>query len=168
MVRRFSHQEWNIYKDLRLSALTDSPDAFGRTLAEELDRSDTEWSNRLSSCSESNWDLPLVAEVDNKPIGLVWGRIEINNHAVANLYQMWVASSHRRIGIGQMLLEKVIAWARAKDATYLDLSVTFGDSPAMRLYTRTGFMPVGEPQLFRQDSELLGQAMRLKLKRSAS
>jgi ribosomal protein S18 acetylase RimI-like enzyme len=95
-------------------------------------------------------------------------RIEINNHAVANLYQMWVAPSHRRIGIGQMLLEKVIAWARAKDATYLDLSVTFDDSPAMRLYTRTGFMPVGEPQLFRQDSELLGQAMRLKLKRSAS
>jgi GNAT superfamily N-acetyltransferase len=62
-----------------------------------------------------------------------------------------------------MLLEAVIAWARAKNARYLDLGVTLGNSPAMRLYTRIGFEPVGAPQPFRPGSELLGQPMRLKL-----
>ena len=162
-IRTFAPHEWGTYRDLRLRALADSPDAFGRTLAEEQDRSDAEWSNRLATGANSSWSHPLVAEVDGKPIGLAWGRIEESKPDVANLYQMWVAPSHRRLGVGQMLLEAVIAWARARSASCLDLGVTCGDSPAMRLYVRAGFEPVGEPQRFRPGSELLGQPMRLKL-----
>lgn len=167
-IRKLTVQEWNTYKNLRLRALADSPDAFGRTLAEERERSNAEWSSRLASGADSSWDLPLVAEVDREPIGLAWGRIDKTNPEVANLYQMWVAPSHRRLGVGLMLLETVIAWAKAKNAYYLDLGVTFNDSPAMRLYTRAGFEPVGEPQPFRQGSELLGQPMRLKLRGSTA
>jgi GNAT superfamily N-acetyltransferase len=162
-IRTFAPHEWGIYKDLRLRALADSPDAFGRTLTEEQDRSDAEWSNRLATGADSSWNLPLVAEVDGKPIGLAWGRIDESTPDVANLYQMWVAPSHRRLGAGQMLLEAVIAWARARNACYLDLGVTWADSPATRLYARAGFEPVGKPRRFRPGSELLGQPMRLKL-----
>ncbi|MDQ3397806.1 MAG: GNAT family N-acetyltransferase [Deinococcota bacterium] len=109
-----------------------------------------------------------MAEVDGEPIGLAWGRIEESNPEVANLYQMWVAPSHRRLGAGQMLLEAVIAWAKARDACYLDLGVTCGDSLARRLYARAGFEPVGEPQPLRLGSELMGQPMRLKLRSSAA
>jgi GNAT superfamily N-acetyltransferase len=162
-IRRFAPHEWATYKDLRLRALADSPEAFGRTLAEEQDRSDADWSNRLGTGANSNWDLPLVAEVNGKPVGLAWGRIGESNPDVANLYQMWVAPSHRRLGTGKMLLDAVIAWARAKNASYLDLGVTYRDSPAMRLYRRAGFEPVGQPQAFRPGSGLSGQMMRLKL-----
>ena len=161
-IRTFAHHEWAIYKDLRLRALADSPDAFGSTLAKEQSRSDAEWANRLAT-GVNSWDLPLMAEVDGEPIGLAWGRIEKPTPDVANLYQMWVAPSHRCLGAGRMLLEAVIAWARAKNASYLELGVTCGDSPARRLYTRAGFEPVGQPQLFRPGSELMGQMMRLKL-----
>ena len=104
-----------------------------------------------------------MAEVDNEPIGLAWGRIDRSNPDVANLYQMWVAPSHRRLGIGQMLVEAVIAWAKAKNAYYLDLGITFSNRPAMRLYTRAGFEPKGDPRPFRQGSKLLGQRLRIKL-----
>jgi GNAT superfamily N-acetyltransferase len=167
-VRTFAPQEWRTYKELRLRALVDSPDAFGKTLAEEQDRSDDEWSGRLTSSADSGWDFPLVAEVDGEQIGLAWGHINKSNPDVASLYQMWVASSHRYLGAGQMLLEAVIAWARAKNARYLDLGVTCGDSPAMRLYTRAGFESVGQPQPFRPGSKLSGQPMRLKLKSDAA
>ena len=160
--------EWATYRDLRLRALADSPEAFSRTLAEEQDRSDAAWSNRLASSAESSWDLPVVAEAGNEPIGLAWGRIDKPHPDVANLYQMWVAPNHRRLGAGQMLLDAVIAWARAKNAIYLDLGVTCGDSPAMRLYTRAGFEPVGQLVPFRPGSELLGQPMRLDLRSSAA
>lgn len=167
-IRRFSAQEWRVYKYLRLQALADSPDAFGRTLAEEQERSDAEWTTRLAAGADSSWDLPLLAEVDKEPVGLAWGRIEKSNPSVANLYQMWVAPGYRRLGVGQMLLDAVIDWARTANASYLNLGVTFGDNPAMRLYKRTGFEPVGEPQAFRQGSGLLGQQMRLKLKIGAA
>jgi ribosomal protein S18 acetylase RimI-like enzyme len=162
-IRTFAPQEWEIYKDLRLRALADSPDAFGRTLAEEQARSDAGWSNRLSSGANSSWDLPLVAEVDGEPVGLAWGRIEDSRPDVAYLFQMWVAPAYRRLGTGRMLLETVIAWAQAHRARYVDLGVTLSNSPALRLYQRAGFEPAGEPQPLRPGSELLGLPMRLTL-----
>src|SRR5512139_3886097 len=111
-IRTLAHHEWAIYKDLRLRALADSPDAFGSLLAREQNRSDAEWASRLAAGANS-WDLPLLAEVDAEPIGLAWGRIEKSNPDVADLYQMRVAPSYRRLGAGRMLLDAVIAWARA-------------------------------------------------------
>lgn len=164
VIRSFASHEWNTYKKLRLGALADSPDAFGGTLDQEKDRSDSEWSNRLASGVASRLDLPLVAEVGREPIGLAWGRIEISSLDVAHLYQMWVAPDHRTMGAGQMLLKAVIAWARATNASYLALVVTCGNGPAMRLYARAGFRPVGEPEPLRLGSELLAQPMRLALR----
>jgi GNAT superfamily N-acetyltransferase len=163
-IRTFAPKEWGTYKDLRLRALADSPAAFGSTLAQEADRPDTEWSSRLASGIESRLDLPLLAELGSEPIGLAWGRIESSNLDVANLYQMWVAPNYRGLGAGQMLLEVVIAWARAAKLCYLALGVTCGDSPAMRLYVRSGFRPRGEPEALRPGSELLMQPMRLALR----
>jgi GNAT superfamily N-acetyltransferase len=162
-IRSFAAHEWATYKRLRLHALADSPDAFGRTLAEEQDRPDELWSSRLAAGAGSEWDLPLLAEVDGLPAGLAWGRIESSNPELANLYQMWVAPEYRGLGAGRMLLEAVIAWARAKGARHLELGVTLRDSPAMRLYTRAGFELAGEPEPIRPGAELLATPMRLEL-----
>jgi len=163
-VRALTADEWRVYRELRLRALADSPDAFGSTLAKEEGRQDAEWSRRLVSGADGRWNLPLVAEVRGEPIGLAWGRIETSDPDVAALYQMWVAPSHRGLGAGQMLVEAVIGWAKARNAAYLDLGVTWRDSPARRLYERAGFKPMGEPQPLRPGSQLLGQPMRLVLR----
>ena len=162
-VRIFSGAEWRVYRDLRLRALTDSPDAFGSTLAEEAARPDAEWSRRLASDADSLTNLALVAEMQGEPIGLAWGRIDPSNPNVAVLYQMWVAPSRRGVGAGQMLLEAVIAWATLRKASFLHLGVTCGNSPARRFYERAGFQPIGEPQPLRPESKLLAQSMRLTL-----
>ena len=166
-IRVFEAKEWNVYKNLRLSALADSPDAFGSTLAKETIRPDDEWSSRLALGVNSSQDLPVLAEIDRQPIGLAWGRIDESNPDVANLYQVWVTPRHRRLRTGKMLLDAVISWASAKQARYLDLDVTCGDTPAVHLYTCAGFEPVGQPQPIRPGTEQLSQRMRLKLKQGA-
>jgi len=163
-IRLFASNEWRTYKDLRLRALADSPDAFSSTLAAEQNRPEVDWSNRLASGAGSGKDLPLVVEADGEPVGLAWGRIDRDDPDLAYLYQMWVAPDYRGLGAGQILLEAVIAWAKTKDVRYLDLGVTFRDSPAMRLYQRFSFVPVGQPEPLRPGSDLLGQSMRLQLK----
>ncbi|MFO7539732.1 MAG: GNAT family N-acetyltransferase [Chloroflexota bacterium] len=155
-IRKFAAHEWPTYKNIRLRALADSPDAFGRTLAEAQEYADDYWSGRLSSGANSGRDLPLVAECDDEPIGLTWGRIEASRPEVANLYQVWVDPDYRQHGVGQLLLERVITWARAENARYLDLGVTFADSPAMRFYRRNGFEPLAKPGPLRPGSPLLG------------
>ena len=167
-IRTLAEHEWAIYKELRLAALAESPDAFGSSLAKEVQRSDAEWAARLASGVNSSLDFPIVAEVESQPIGLAWGRIEKSDPAVANLYQAWVHPNYRRLGVGKLLLEAVITWAISKQTHWLELGVTCGDSPAMRLYTRAGFEPVGQPQPIRPGAQLLGQHMRLKLTGSAA
>ena len=85
MIRTLSSREWPAYKKLRLQSLADSSDAFGSTLAKDQCYSDDTWSSRLAP-NQNSWDLPLVAEVDGKLVGLAWGRIEKTNPALANLY----------------------------------------------------------------------------------
>jgi len=162
-IRRFSSAEWRAYRELRLAALTDSPDAFGSTLEREGASSDDQWAARLASGVASATDLPLVAEVDGRPVGLAWGRIEAAAPDTADLFQMWVSPAHRGIGAGRLLVDAVIRWARSQRATQLVLGVTCGDTPAVRLYARAGFVPDGDPGPIRPGASVLAQPMRLVL-----
>jgi GNAT superfamily N-acetyltransferase len=163
-VRALTPQEWPAYRDTRLRSLAESPAAFGRTLAEEQARSDREWAERLRSGCESGTDLPLIAELESRPVGLAWGRFPnpADRHD-AYLFQMWVDPAVRGRGVGRRLLAAVIDWARASGAHRLNLGVTC-DTPAMRLYARAGFESVGERSPVRPGSPLMGQRMQLPLR----
>ncbi|MQA92201.1 MAG: GNAT family N-acetyltransferase [Gemmatimonas sp.] len=162
-IRRLAADEWCGYREIRLRALTDSPDAFGSTLAVERVRPDAHWSERLSTGVASDWNYPLVAVVAGELVGVVWGRIDPDIPQTAHIYQMWVEPRCRGMGIGSMLLREVVAWARKAGAKRAVLSVTCGDTPARRLYDRVGFAPVDDPKPIRAGSALLSQTMTLTL-----
>jgi RimJ/RimL family protein N-acetyltransferase len=54
-----------------------------------------------------------------------------------------VAASHRRRGIGRLLLDTAVAWARGSDIRKLELHVFPWNGPAIRLYERFGFVREG-------------------------
>jgi GNAT superfamily N-acetyltransferase len=80
------------------------------------------------------------------------------------LYQMWVDPTARRSGIGRMLLDAAIAWATGANARFLRLSVTWGDTPAARLYAASGFRPRGDPEPIRPGATLMVQPLQLELR----
>lgn len=162
-IRRFDATEWQVYRRLRLTALADAPDAFGSTLAAEQGRPDAHWEERLCSGVGSANDLPLLALADDEPAGLVWGKIDAADPSTAHVYQMWVTPTHRRLGVGAALLERLVEWARNRGASEVVLSVTCGDSPARRLYERARFEPRGEMTLLRPGSMVMVQEMRLHI-----
>jgi ribosomal protein S18 acetylase RimI-like enzyme len=165
-IRRFAPDEWRLYRDLRLRALAESPDAFGSTLERERERADADWAERLDAGARSAAEAPLVAERGGEAVGLAWARLEDGAPGVAHLYQVWVAPEHRGHGAARGLLAEAVAWARAAGAHTLALDVTCGDTPAMRLYTRAGCQPAGEPQPLRPGSALRVQPLRLPLTES--
>lgn len=169
VVRKFAPAEWPLYRMLRLSALEESPDAFGSTLAHERVRADDDWAERLSRGVSSARELPLVAEFNNEPGGLAWVWLESDGPgAVAHLYQMWVAPAKRRLGVGRALLDAAIAWARSVGAPALVLDVTIGNSAALELYEGAGFVATGSEKPLRPGSELQSRAMRLSLESAFS
>lgn len=164
VIRPFLADEWPRYRDLRLHALEESPDAFGSTFALECVRTDDEWADRLTRAATSPGDLPLVAECDGEPAGLAWVRIEEATPELAHLYQMWVSPAHRRRGVGRALLDTAAAWARAMGAHELELDVTCTNEGALRLYEGGGFVLYGESRPLRPGATLRAQAMRRRLR----
>jgi len=59
---------------------------------------------------------------------------------------MWVAPVARGTGLGRVLVEEVVKWARHIGRDVVDLHVTIGNTPAENLYRRMGFVPTPDTQ----------------------
>lgn len=162
VIRRIESSEWRTYREIRLHALKDSPDAFGSTYAGSIEYSDEAWQARLEDATAEQ-DYPVFALVEERIVGLAWARIEPAARDVVHLYQMWVDPLARGKGVGRSLVDAALDWARARRTSKMVLEVTCGDRPARRLYDAVGFRPVGEPKPLRADSDLLEQTMELQL-----
>lgn len=162
-VRTIGPDEWPAYRELRLRALLDSPDAFGSSHALESARPDALWAERLAGAATSGRDLPLFAHDGGTLVGLAWCKVDAADPRVADLFQMWVAPEARGRGTGAALLDACIRFSRARRVQRLRLGVTDTDSPAMRLYRRAGFVPDGEPLPLRDGSPLLARLLVLEL-----
>ena len=156
--------DWETYRELRLAALRESPDAFGSTLVAEQPRSPEQWRDRLVAAQVSGGDLPLVALVGKYAVGLVWAKVDATDAEIVNVFQMWVAPEQRNRGIGKALLGQAISWAKSNNAKALQLGAVCGDTPAIRLYSSVGFLPIGSTEPLREGSSLLSQNMRLGLR----
>jgi GNAT superfamily N-acetyltransferase len=144
-IRELRVHEWELYRAVRLAALTDSPDAFGSVVAEEVLRPQEHWQQRLERGS-SDTEMPLIVDAGGLGVGLAWGRVAQSDASAIELNQLWIAPSVRGRGLGRALVSRIIAWARSRNAEAVILDVTCGDTPAMRLYSSLGFRASGAPQ----------------------
>lgn len=90
----------------------------------------------------------FVAESGGEVVGTVGGGAS-DVTGTAALTALWVAPSARGRGVGEALVNTVLAWA--KDAGYeqVMLWVVEGNSAAESLYQRTGFGRTGSVQMVR-------------------
>ena len=63
-VRVLGEADWQRYREVRLAALKDSPDAFVSTYEEEADYDEAHWRERMTNAQR------LLAEVDGAPVGV--------------------------------------------------------------------------------------------------
>lgn len=161
-IRSFLPNEWEAYRDTRLAALQDSPDAFGSTYALSSSFDDDVWRSRLQAL-EPDADFPIVAMVDGAVGGMAWAKITADEPNTAHLFQMWVVPEFRCRGIARQMLHASIEWAQRNGAPRIELAVTLGDSPARRLYESVGFEPDGEPEPLRDGSAIEVQPMVLAI-----
>ena len=98
-VRVLDASEWSVYRDIRLRALAESPSAFTATLAEEADRDEQFWRDRMTQADR------LVAERDQQPLGTAsLGPYELDPTA-AEVFGVYVIPDVRNSGIAWRLVE---------------------------------------------------------------
>ncbi|MDO6477926.1 GNAT family N-acetyltransferase [Alteromonas sp. 1_MG-2023] len=138
-IRTLSVDDWELYKSLRLASLQESPNAFDSTFKSESDLSICEWKSKLDLAARKIKALPLVAEIAGEPQGLVWGVVHDANSTSAHIYQMWVATESRGLGVGRLLLRALISWATELRLKSLYLTVNSDNTAAIAFYKSVGF-----------------------------
>ena len=157
-------EEWLLWRDLRLRALSDAPDAFGRTFEGESQVSDDEWRSRVRNFASDPDMVAFVAEIDGAPGGMAACRIDPDDRSLAWLFAMWIAPHARRRGVARALLDRAVAWATDHGATELHLTVTNNNDIARALYDSLGFAETGRREPLREGSPLEQVYMRKHLR----
>jgi GNAT superfamily N-acetyltransferase len=130
--------EWQRYREIRLRALAEAPEAFGSAWSSEVARPDTVWQERaVSTPDKQMWS----ARRGEGWIGLVGAVREPDSRL--QLVLMWVDPAWRRQGVARALIAAVVAWHRLGGSSHLVLWVN-SDNPAARLcYQEEGFRLTG-------------------------
>jgi ribosomal protein S18 acetylase RimI-like enzyme len=135
-IRVLTPEDWPLWRQARLAALAQAPEAFGSKLSDWQGDGDREerWRARLELAGSCN----LIATRNGVPVGMASG-IPGEDSDTAELISMWVAPAARGQRVGDALVERVAAWAVARGAGHLMLAVKAGNEPAIGLYRRHGF-----------------------------
>lgn len=136
-IRRIGPDEWRLWRELRLAALAEAPEAFGSKLADWQGAGDSEarWRARLDAVA-----LNLIASLDGEGAGMLSA---VADGTDVELISMWVTPRARGAGVGDALVEAVLAWASYLHPARIRLRVVEGNQRAAALYRRNGFVDAG-------------------------
>jgi ribosomal protein S18 acetylase RimI-like enzyme len=136
-LRVVSPDDWRAWRDLRLFALEESPQAFGSRLADWQGDGDREerWRDRLSRVP-----FNVVVFEGDVPVGMASGAPDGDS---VELISMYVRPGARGAGVSDRLVDAVAAWAAAQGATQMVLAVRTSNERAKAFYQRQGFQEIG-------------------------
>ena len=140
LIRPLGPADASAFRELRVRALRDHPDAFGRT-ADEVDPVEV-LAERFRQDAASDVDFLLGAFEEETLVGVVGCHREplVKHRHVAYIWGMYVAAERRRRGWGRELLVAAVERARQwPDLEYLWLDVTTTNAGARALYASCGF-----------------------------
>jgi GNAT superfamily N-acetyltransferase len=141
VVTRVGEDGWRAWRDIRLAALADAPDAFADTAAEAEAVPEHDWRAMTRD------GAIFIATVGEAAVGVAAGLPRAPAQE-RGLGAMWVAPAWRGRGVAPLLAGAVIAWARSQGATQLGLWVPADNARARAFYQRQGFTATGRSRPF--------------------
>jgi GNAT superfamily N-acetyltransferase len=139
-VRVLAEDEWQTYKNVRLRALRESPEAFVASAEEEEAFEDSVWQERLARSQR------LLAEEGDDVIGVasVGGVHRTKADHVGELFGLWVQADRRGSGVARRLLEQAAAVARDAGLKHLVYWVGTDNGRAVAFASSFGFRPTDD------------------------
>ena len=122
---------WEKFRDLRLRAVEDSPQAFGDTAQVTQLRTEVEWREWAKSAYQ------FVIENNNRYVSSVTLRQDVDGIWIVNA--AWTAPEFRGQGLSRKLFKKVFEKAKELNVNGITLNVNALQIEAIELYKDLGF-----------------------------
>lgn len=138
VIRRLSGKDVDVFRRIRLEALSHEPLSFASVFDDWVHLSDREWRQHLAQ-------PVFVAFLSGQPVGMMGLRFERARKMAhrARLVGVYVRKGERGTGIAATLLHGVAEHARDRGVLQLELAVNAENSTAIRFYERHGFVEAG-------------------------
>jgi ribosomal protein S18 acetylase RimI-like enzyme len=141
---RLPIEKWNEYRELRLRALKEDPEAFSSSYADSLRQPEQFWKTRLADAERGEGSWLLFGTQDNKLVGMIGAFTEGDTTEIATVVSVYVPREERGNGISSRLMEEILrvlsAVPRLRKAR---LDVNVSQVAAIRVYQRCGFREIG-------------------------
>jgi ribosomal protein S18 acetylase RimI-like enzyme len=157
-VRRFAAEDAESFREIRLEALRTTPEAFGSTFEAEEGHGLEWFAERMN-----NGNM-FGAFLEGRVVGMVGLLVEkgLKEAHKGMLVSMYVRPEARRHGIGRLLVEAVIEFARGR-VELVRLAVVSDNESARRLYEQTGFVEYGfEKKSLKQNGRYYDEVLMMK------
>jgi GNAT superfamily N-acetyltransferase len=144
-----AESDWERLRDLRLEMLRDSPTAYLESLPAALAVDDEGWRFRARRAGVPG-STGLVAWAGDRLVGTMSARTDAEAGKTW-LVAVYVAATCRGLGVADLLLDAVEAWAVGDGRPRLWLEVHEGNARAQRFYLRRGFAFTGGSRAYPAD-----------------
>lgn len=135
-VRLLDEADWEQYRDARLRALEESPEAFVASVEEEREYDEDHWRARMRRSRR------LLAEQGGQMVGVASVSSErVTEDGVGELFGLWVAPELRGKGVARRLLEAAARQARQDKLKHLVYWVGTDNGPGVAFASSFGFRP---------------------------
>ncbi len=131
--------EWTKYKNLRLRALKEEPQAYGSSYAENSTKPEEFWKQRLLDAIQEKTQWLVFAKSDNHLVGMV-GAFAEKEPDVAHIISVYVVPEARGNGISKDLMRDLLN--RIKRNSWIKkiiVDVNPQQHAALNLYKNLGF-----------------------------
>lgn len=138
VVRRLFVKDVDVFRRLRLEALSHEPFSYASVFADWARLSDRQWRQHLSQ--------PVFAAfLGGQPVGMMALRLESARKMVhrARLVSVYVRKGKRGTGVAANLLQEAAKYALAHGVIQLELAVSAENIAAIRFFERHRFVEVG-------------------------
>ncbi|MFC7247509.1 GNAT family N-acetyltransferase [Catellatospora aurea] len=152
-VRRLQVTDWQMFRNLHLEALADTPLGFGETLLEAERLTDVDWWHRTEALSRAPDQAMFVILAHEAAVGMAG--VRWRHSQTAEVVGVYITPRLRgqRLGLGRLLLDAVRQHiARTVPGSRIVLYVHPLNSRALSFYSRNGFALTGEVLHHRYDA----------------
>lgn len=137
-IRILSKDEWELYRDVRLAALKNAPEAFVARFEDEASYDDNFWRERMISAHR------IVAQREDELVGLVCLGLHNDNPETGEVFGLWTAPTVRGEHAAQELVS-IASQKAAKDGCRLLYFWAGSDNAsAVGFASSFGFRPTSE------------------------
>ena len=143
LCRRATAADVDLFREIRLQALQDSPEAFGSTYESAIERSQDSWREQLVSTVDGGLRNTQFVFDGDSCVGL--GALYREDGSVSgDLIMMWISPEVRSSGAGSMIVDNLLLWAGNNGFKSVSLVVTDSNTRGIKFYENCGFRNTGE------------------------